>query len=37
MTDLRSNSRTILRLERLQYNGPMKDEDFTRQGLRQER
>jgi hypothetical protein len=37
MTDLRRSSRTILRLERLQYNQPMKDEDFTLQSLRRER
>ena len=34
MTDLRRNSRTILTLEKLQYNVPMKDEDFTLQALR---
>jgi len=37
MTDLRRNSRTILKLEKLQYNQPMKDEDFTLQSLRRER
>jgi hypothetical protein len=37
MNDLRRNSRTILRLEKLQYNEPMKDEDFTLQSLRRER
>jgi hypothetical protein len=37
MTDLRRSSRTILRLERLQYNQPMRDEDFTLQSLRRER
>jgi hypothetical protein len=36
MTDLRRNSRTILRIEKLQYNIPMKDEDFTVQALRRE-
>jgi hypothetical protein len=36
MHDLRENSRTVLRLERLQYNVPMKDEDFTLQALRRE-
>jgi hypothetical protein len=36
MTDLRRNSRTILRIEKLQYNVPMKDEDFTVQALRRE-
>ena len=37
MADLRRNSRTILKLEQLQYNAPMKDEDFTLQSLRRER
>lgn len=36
MTDLRRNSRTILRIEKLQYNVPMKDDDFTVQALRRE-
>ena len=34
MTDLRRNSRTILTLEKLQYNLPLKDGDFTIQALR---
>ncbi len=34
MADLRRGSRTILRLEKLEYNVPMKDEDFTLQALR---
>jgi hypothetical protein len=34
MHDLRKNSRTILSLEKLQYNIPLKDEDFTLQALR---
>ena len=34
MTDLRRNSRTILTLEKLEYNAPLKDEDFTLQSLR---
>jgi hypothetical protein len=34
MHDLRRNSRTILKLERLEYNVPMQDEDFTLQALR---
>jgi hypothetical protein len=34
MADLRRNSRTILTLERLEYNVPMKDENFTLQALR---
>jgi hypothetical protein len=37
MHDLERNSRTVLRIEKLQYNVPMKDEDFTIQALRQER
>jgi hypothetical protein len=36
MTDLRRNSRTILRIEKLIYNVPMKDDDFTVQALRRE-
>ena len=36
MNDLRRNSRTILRIERLEYNVAMKDEDFTVQALRRE-
>jgi hypothetical protein len=36
MQDLKRNSRTILKLEKLQYNVPMKDEDFTLQALRRE-
>jgi hypothetical protein len=36
MTDLRRNSRTILRIEKLEYNVPMKDDDFTVQALRRE-
>jgi hypothetical protein len=34
MHDLRRKSRTILNLERLEYNVPLKDEDFTLQSLR---
>ena len=34
MHDLRRNSRTILTLEKLQYNVPLKDDDFTLQALR---
>jgi hypothetical protein len=37
MTDLRRNSRTILKLEKLQYNVPMKAEEFTLQALGRER
>jgi len=37
MTDLRRKSRTVLRLEDLKYNVPLKDEDFTLQALRRER
>ncbi|HEY6990500.1 MAG TPA: outer membrane lipoprotein-sorting protein [Bryobacteraceae bacterium] len=36
MADLRRNSRTILRIEKLQYNIPMQDEDFTVPALRRE-
>ncbi|MBZ5725824.1 MAG: outer membrane lipoprotein-sorting protein [Acidobacteriia bacterium] len=36
MTDLRRNSRTILRIEKLAYNVPMKNDDFTVQALRRE-
>jgi hypothetical protein len=36
MTDLRRNSRTVLKLEKLQYNLPMKEDDFTLQALRRE-
>ena len=34
MTDLRRKSRTILTLDKLDYNVPLKDEDFTLQALR---
>jgi hypothetical protein len=34
MTDVSRNSRTILKIEKLQYNLPMKEEDFTLQALR---
>ena len=34
MMDLRRKSRTILTLEKLEYNIPLKDEDFTLQALR---
>jgi hypothetical protein len=34
MTDLRRKSRTVLTLEDLKYNLPMKDDDFTLQALR---
>jgi len=36
VADLRRNSRTIMKFEKLDYNIPMKDEDFTIQGLRRE-
>jgi hypothetical protein len=36
MTDFRRNSRTILKLDKLEYNAPMKDDDFTVQALRRE-
>ena len=34
MHDLRRNSRTILTLEKLEYNVPLKDDEFTLQALR---
>ncbi|HKY19634.1 MAG TPA: outer membrane lipoprotein-sorting protein [Vicinamibacterales bacterium] len=34
MSDLRRKSRTILTLEKLEYNVPLRDEDFTLQSLR---
>jgi hypothetical protein len=34
MADLRRNSRTILVVDKLEYNQPMKDEEFTLQALR---
>jgi len=36
MEDIRRRSRTILKLDKLQYNVPMKDSDFTLQALRRE-
>jgi hypothetical protein len=36
MTDLRRNSRTRLTLDKLEYNAPQKDEDFTLQALRRQ-
>ncbi len=36
MADVRRNSRTILTLEKLQYNVPMSEADFTLQALRRE-
>ena len=36
MTDLRRNSRTRLTLEKLQYNVPVKDDDFTLQAIRRQ-
>jgi len=36
MHDLKRKSRTILKLERLSFNAPVKDEDFTVQALRRE-
>ena len=36
MTDLRRGSRTRLTFENLQYNVPMKEEDFTIQALRRQ-
>ena len=34
MTDLRRGSRTRLTLDKLEYNVPLKDEDFTLQAIR---
>jgi hypothetical protein len=34
MLDLKRNSHTILKIEKLQYNVPMKDDAFTLQALR---
>ncbi len=36
MTDVRRNSRTVMRLEKLEYNIPMKDDDFTVPALRRD-
>jgi len=36
MTDLRRKSRTVLRLEKLEYNIPLKDTEFTVQALRRD-
>jgi hypothetical protein len=36
MHDLKRNSRTILKIEKLQYNAPMRDDAFTLQALRRE-
>jgi len=36
MADLRRDSRTILKLENVHYNVPMKDDDFTVQALRRQ-
>ena len=36
MADLRRGSRTRLTLDKLQYNLPMKEEDFTLQALRRQ-
>ncbi len=32
--DATKNSRTVLKLDKVEYNAPMKDEDFTRDALR---
>jgi hypothetical protein len=34
MTDIPRNSKTILKIDKLQYNTPMKDEDFTIQAIK---
>ena len=36
MADLRRRSRTVLTLDKLQYNVPMKDEDFSLQAIRRQ-
>ncbi len=36
MTDLRRNSRTRLTLDKLEYNVPLKDEDFTLLAIRRQ-
>jgi hypothetical protein len=36
MTDLRRKSRTVLRMQKLEYNVPLKDEEFTLQALRRD-
>jgi outer membrane lipoprotein-sorting protein len=36
MTDLRRGSRTKLTLDKLEYNVPLKDEDFTLQAIRRQ-
>jgi len=36
MHDLKRNSHTILKIDKLQYNAPMKDDSFTLQALRRE-
>jgi len=34
VTDMKTKSRTVMKLEKLEYNMPLKDEDFTLQALR---
>jgi hypothetical protein len=36
MTDLRRKSRTVMRLEKLEYNIPLKEDEFTVQALRRD-
>ena len=36
MADLRRNSRTVLTMDKLQYNVPMREDDFTLQALRRQ-
>jgi outer membrane lipoprotein-sorting protein len=36
MHDLKRNSRTILKIDKLQYNIPMRDDEFTLQAMRRE-
>jgi len=36
MSDVRKGSRTVLTLDKLEYNVPLKDENFTLQALRRQ-
>ena len=36
MTDVRRKSRTVLRMEKLEFNVPLKEDEFTLQALRRE-
>ena len=37
MSDMKRKSRTILKLEQLRYNVPLKDDEFTVAGLQREK